>query len=97
MQSVNARAQQLADGLNNLSAKWGMQGERGLGLLRALQLGSDIGPDLVDAARERSPEGLLLNAPRPNLLRFMPALNVSTQEIDTMLQWLDVLIKQVRK
>jgi acetylornithine/N-succinyldiaminopimelate aminotransferase len=29
-------------------------------------------------------EGLLLNAPRPNLLRFMPALNVSPDAIDEL-------------
>jgi acetylornithine/N-succinyldiaminopimelate aminotransferase len=39
----------------------------------------------------------LLNAPRGNLLRFMPALNVTAEEIDTMLAQLDGLIAQVRK
>ena len=29
--------------------------------------------------------GLLVNAPRPDTVRFMPALNVSRAEIDTML------------
>ena len=33
--------------------------------------------------------GLLLNAPRPNFLRFMPALNVTREEIDTMVSLLD--------
>ena len=41
--------------------------------------------------------GLLLIAPRGNLLRFMPALNVTAEEIDTMLAQLDGLIAQVRK
>jgi len=40
------------------------------------------------------PQGLLLNAPRPNLLRFMPALNVSEGEIDQMIEALDVLLKK---
>ncbi|NLY34750.1 MAG: acetylornithine transaminase, partial [Alcaligenaceae bacterium] len=40
---------------------------------------------------------LLLNAPRTNLLRFMPALNISKEEIDLMLSWLDELIAQVRQ
>ncbi|MHC3908663.1 acetylornithine transaminase [Achromobacter marplatensis] len=39
----------------------------------------------------------LLNAPRPNLLRFMPALNVTAEEIDLMLSELDKLIAQARK
>jgi len=94
LDSVMARAQQLANGLTRLSEKHGLQGERGMGLLRALKLGRDMGGALVTAARERSPEGLLLNAPRPNLLRFMPALNVSAQEIELMLDWLDALLAQ---
>jgi len=95
LDSVNARAQQLSDGLARLSGKHGLQGERGLGLLRALKLGRDVGSSLVTAARDRASEGLLLNAPRPNLLRFMPALNVSAQEIDLMLAWLDELLGAV--
>lgn len=96
MDSINVRAQQLSDGLLALSTKWGMQGERGAGLLRALIMDRDDGAALVEAARQRTPEGLLMNAPRANLLRFMPALNVSAEDIDTMLSWLDDLIKQVR-
>lgn len=97
MQSVNQRAQELSEGLLALSAKWGMQGERGVGLLRALMLDRDDGNEIVQAARDRAPEGMLLNAPRPNLLRFMPALNITAEEVQTMLAWLDEVITQVRK
>src|SRR5690606_28960774 len=38
LDSVNARAAQLSEGLLALSGKWGMKGERGEGLLRALML-----------------------------------------------------------
>ncbi|OWT63700.1 acetylornithine transaminase [Candidimonas nitroreducens] len=96
MESVNARADQLSRGLNELSAKWGMKGERGQGLLRALIMDRDDGTAIVDAAREALPEGMLLNSPRPNLLRFMPALNVSADEVAQMLQRLDAVIKQLR-
>ncbi|MFY1930764.1 acetylornithine transaminase [Achromobacter xylosoxidans] len=97
MESVNARAKQLSEGLLALSAKYGMKGERGMGLLRALVMDRDDGPAIVEAARNLSPNGLLLNAPRGNLLRFMPALNVTAEEIDTMLGQLDGLIGKVRK
>src|SRR6266849_10902032 len=40
--------------------------------------------------------GLLLNAPRPNLLRFMPALTVTWEEIDLMLDGLRLAIEAVR-
>lgn len=97
MEAVNARAKQLSEGLLALSAKYGMKGERGMGLLRALVMDRDDGPAIVEAARNLTPNGLLLNAPRGNLLRFMPALNVTAEEIDTMLGQLDGLIGQVRK
>ncbi|MFP3741625.1 acetylornithine transaminase [Achromobacter sp. SIMBA_011] len=97
MESVNARAKQLSEGLLALSAKYRMKGERGMGLLRALVMDRDDGPAIVEAARNLTPNGLLLNAPRGNLLRFMPALNVTAEEIDTMLTQLDGLIAQVRK
>jgi len=64
-------------------------------LQRALRLGKDIGPKLVDLARDRGPEGLLINSPRPNLLRFMPALNVSDDEIRQMCNVLRELLKEV--
>lgn len=97
MESVNARAKQLSEGLLALSAKYGMKGERGMGLLRALIMDRDDGPAIVEAARNLAPAGLLLNAPRPNLLRFMPALNVTAEEIETMLGQLDGLIAMARK
>lgn len=85
LDEVTALGDYLAAGLQTLSDDLGLGGERGVGLLRALVLADDRGPALVEAARDLAPEGLLLNAPRPNLLRFMPALNVSRAEIDQML------------
>lgn len=89
---VAAKGEQLAAGLRALSAAFGLGGERGAGLLRALLLPDDSAPALVEAARALEPEGLLLNAPRPNLLRFMPALNVTFEEIDRMLATLRTLL-----
>ena len=94
LQGVRERADYLRAGSLKLSEKHGFEGERGEGLLRALQLGRDIGPQIVEAARTMEPVGLLLNSPRPNLLRFMPALNVTNDEIDQMFAMLsDVLVK----
>jgi acetylornithine/N-succinyldiaminopimelate aminotransferase len=78
--------------LQHLSDRHGLAGERGSGLLRALDLGRPIGLALVEAAREVQPDGLLLNSPRPHLLRFMPALNVPLEEIDRMAEQLDALL-----
>ena len=79
---VQARAAQLSAGLQAVARDYGLVGERGLGLLRALELPSPIAPAVVAAAQALAPVGLLLNAPRPHLVRFMPALNVSSDEID---------------
>ncbi|MBI1889207.1 MAG: acetylornithine transaminase [Burkholderiales bacterium] len=94
LQSVVDKGNYLSAQLEKLSAKHGLAGERGEGLLRALKLGSDIGTKIVETARDMSPVGLLLNSPRPDLLRFMPALNVTIEELDQMLSMLsDVLTK----
>ncbi|WP_159991341.1 acetylornithine transaminase [Pelistega ratti] len=96
MSTVRQRAEQLSIGLMALSKYHRLQGERGIGLLRALCLDGNYGNDLVLAAREAIPEGLLLNAPRPNLLRFMPALNITAEEIELLLSRLDTLITTIR-
>jgi acetylornithine/N-succinyldiaminopimelate aminotransferase len=86
----------LRDGLLRLSEKHGLDGERGEGLLRALKLGSPIGGKIIEIARDLEPQGLLLNSPRPDLLRFMPALNVTTEEIDLMLEMLSGVITMTK-
>ena len=37
--------------------------------------------------------GLLLNAPKPDALRFMPALNVTRAEIDRMIEGARIAIQ----
>ena len=95
LQSVITKGQLLQSELLKLSSEFGLQGERGKGLLRALMLGKDIGGQLVDLAREHEPEGLLINSPRPDLLRFMPALTVADEEIVQMCAILRTLLKKV--
>lgn len=92
LEGVRARSEYLREQLLELSAERGFAGERGEGLLRALLLGKDIGPQIVEKARLMQPDGLLLNAARPNLLRFMPALNVTTGEIDQMMAMLRTVL-----
>lgn len=94
LDAVKEKGRYLSGALIKLSEKYGLQGERGEGLLRALKLGRPIGPKLVTAALKAEPIGLLLNSPRPDLLRFMPALNVTHAEIDQMISMLDALLEQ---
>jgi acetylornithine/N-succinyldiaminopimelate aminotransferase len=72
----------LEEKLRALSAKRGLGEVRGRGLLVALQLEQPNGAAVVEAALAN---GLLVNSPRPDCLRFMPALNVTRDEVDEML------------
>ncbi len=51
---------------------------RGVGLLRGIEFKSEIASAV---AQECLSNGLLVNAVRPNVLRLMPALNVSSNEL----------------
>jgi acetylornithine/N-succinyldiaminopimelate aminotransferase len=95
MPSVREKGQYLRSELLKLTERFGLAGERGEGLLRALKLGRPIGPQIVELARDMGPVGLLLNSPRPDLLRFMPALNVSTEEIDRMIVMLAEVLETI--
>lgn len=91
LDGVVARGEYVTQRLTELSEKHGFGDVRGRGLLIALDLGQPIGPGLVAAALE---QGLLINSPRPDSLRFMPALNVTDEEIDQMQAILDSVIAQ---
>jgi acetylornithine/N-succinyldiaminopimelate aminotransferase len=75
----------LAERLRELAAECGHGEVRGRGLLLALALGHGEAQKIVDDARQR---GLLINAPRPDTLRFMPALTVAREEVDRMIELL---------
>jgi acetylornithine/N-succinyldiaminopimelate aminotransferase len=89
LDGVVERGAYLRERLEELSARLGLGVVRGRGLLLALELGADISPEVVARARD---SGLLLNAPRSNLLRLIPALNVSVEACDQMLAILEAAI-----
>jgi acetylornithine/N-succinyldiaminopimelate aminotransferase len=92
--------QYLSEGLSALVRGFSLSHERGLGLLRALDLGAARAGAVVAYARDDLQKhpgwentGLLLNAPRPDALRFMPALNVTRAEIDQMIEGARIAIR----
>jgi acetylornithine/N-succinyldiaminopimelate aminotransferase len=89
---AKTRGNALKRRLKELSAEFGFTDIRGMGLLVAVDLPVDKGADVVAGALER---GLLINAPRPNTLRFMPALNVSNAELDEMSEILTAVLRKV--
>ena len=80
--ATRAAGEHMMQRLRALSADMGLGEVRGRGLLAALDLGRPTGAAVVKAALAN---GLLVNSPRPECLRFMPALNVTHAEIDEML------------
>jgi len=78
--------------LQRLSARHGLGEVRGRGLLLALDLKHPIGASIVAQARE---DGVLLNSPQPDALRFMPALNVTREEIAAMIECLDAILTRM--
>jgi acetylornithine/N-succinyldiaminopimelate aminotransferase len=75
--------------LHRISARHGLGEVRGRGLLLALDLRVPIAGSIVTQAFE---QGVLLNAPQPDALRFMPALNVTREEITAMINCLDAIL-----
>ncbi len=87
--AVTASGEYMASKLAGVAARRGEQGVRGRGLLLALALSAPRAAAVVEQAFEM---GLILNSPRPDVLRFMPALNVLRGEIDEMIDLLDALL-----
>ena len=65
---------------------------RGQGLLVAVQFSAEIGPALVAACRER---GLLCNVVKPNVLRLVPPLTVSSDELAEAVGIIDAALESV--
>jgi len=90
---VGQTGQHLREGLQRLSHRYGHGELRGQGLLWGLSLSDDSADAVVKSALY---EGLLLDAPQPDCLRFTPALTVSKANIDEMLLRLARAFSRVR-
>jgi acetylornithine/N-succinyldiaminopimelate aminotransferase len=89
LKSATEAGRHLEGELQRLAARHGLGDVRGRGLLLALDLKRPIGASIVTQAFE---DGLLLNSPQPDALRFMPALNVTREEIGAMIDGLDRIL-----
>ena len=84
--------QKLEAVLIRVSKKYGAKQVRGRGLLWAMVLAENDAAAVVEAAFT---EGLLINAARPNVLRFMPSLRLKEVEIDDFGRRLDQALGRV--
>ena len=80
-QLANETGEHLMSRLKELNSETGdlIVDIRGKGLLVGFEMNQDIAGEIV--AKSLS-DGLLINAVRPNMIRFMPPLNVTRDEID---------------
>jgi acetylornithine/N-succinyldiaminopimelate aminotransferase len=92
LKSVTDTGLFLASELQRISARHGLGEVRGNGLLLALDLKRPIGASIVAQALE---DGVLLNTPQPDALRFMPALNVTREEITHMIDALENILTKM--
>jgi predicted acetylornithine/succinylornithine family transaminase len=66
---------------------------RGHGLLVGVEFDSDIAADVLGKLVE---EGVLMNAPAPNVLRFMPPLVLTEEEVDEVVAKLAKVLDEVK-
>jgi acetylornithine/N-succinyldiaminopimelate aminotransferase len=92
LKSVADTGLYLESELQQISARHGLGEVRGRGLLLALDLRVPIAGSIVAQAFD---DGVLLNAPRPDALRFMPAPNVTREEIALMIDCLDTVLTKM--
>jgi predicted acetylornithine/succinylornithine family transaminase len=76
---------------SGLEALPGVASVRGEGLLLGAVLTAEVAPAVVAGALEA---GLVINAPRPDVLRFAPSLLVSDEEIDRALATLRPVVER---
>ncbi|MFQ5345529.1 MAG: acetylornithine transaminase [Mariprofundus sp.] len=82
LSNVQQRGEQLMQGLRELANRFSVIRQvRGQGLLIGAELSVEAGP-LIASARDK---GLLIMMAGPNVLRFLPPLNVSASEVDEVL------------
>jgi acetylornithine/N-succinyldiaminopimelate aminotransferase len=89
--NVQARGEQLRNGLQKLASKYPtyIREVRGWGLINGMELHENIELTASDVVNAAINEGLLLVPAGPKVIRFVPPLIVTAGEIDTALEKVD--------
>ncbi|TAD74342.1 MAG: aspartate aminotransferase family protein [Oscillatoriales cyanobacterium] len=87
LENVRDRGEQLRAGLNQLAAQYSnlIDEVRGWGLINGLALKADAGFSSIDVVKSAMGDGLLLVPAGPQVVRYVPPLVVSAEEIDQAL------------
>ena len=99
MANVVERGAQLRAGLHNIATQYPqyINEVRGWGLISGMELHPEISLVAGDIVKAAMNEGLLLVPAGPKVVRFVPPLIVTEQEIRIALQKLDKAIATVTK
>ncbi|MFI5811694.1 acetylornithine transaminase [Streptomyces sp. NPDC051643] len=81
LENVKRTSARLRDGIESLGHPL-VDHVRGAGLLLGIVLTEPLAPQVQQAAQDA---GLLVNAPAPDVVRLMPPLNLSDDEVDVLL------------
>ena len=97
LQNVQERGDQLREGFKAIASKYPqlVTEVRGWGLINGMELKADIALTSADIVKAAMAEGLLLVPAGPKVLRFVPPLIVSAEEVDQALQILERAIAAV--
>ncbi|QIY69930.1 acetylornithine transaminase [Streptomyces sp. RLB1-33] len=91
LENVKAASEKLRGGIESLGNSL-IDHVRGAGLLLGIVLTEPLAPQVQQAAQDA---GLLVNAPAPDVVRLMPPLNLSDDEVDAFLQALPGVLDAV--
>lgn len=78
--------------LNEIKDKYGLANIRGKGLLLAFDIPEDKGSEIVEECMK---EGLLINSPRPSIIRLMPPLIITEKDTNNMFNILCKVLNEV--
>jgi acetylornithine aminotransferase len=97
LQNVQERGEQLRASLSAIASKYPqiISEVRGWGLINGMELKSDIELTSADIVKAVMAKGLLLVPAGPKVLRFVPPLIVSAQEVDQATQAVESAIAQL--
>jgi acetylornithine/N-succinyldiaminopimelate aminotransferase len=90
-EKVDALGKYFLSELQKLKSEFGfITAARGMGLLLGLAFDKDIAPQVLTACLQK---GLLVNAVKPNMIRFMPPLIVEKEHIDKAINTLREVLR----
>lgn len=90
LDNVKSSSEYIFQKLNLIKDRYNISNIRGVGLLIGFDLPDNRGGEVVDQCLRN---GLIINTPRENVIRFIPPLIVSKKDIDSMIKILTTVLE----